>query len=366
MGDGLSKAAEEGADAEALGDMFKNEEIYDTLKSELDGIGLDGDKLNLDPETGKMYYDGKEVDFAKMKDAIFDGDLLGALEDGGVNPDEFTAKTRDEAAKFKTATEGSGRYIDNANLEQDFSYGRQMGGELGETYKDEADWKEKTGKNKDFDDAVEKEKEKAKEDPEKKYCSKWTKVCYTAAALFAGGLLFGIVEAHACKMSGCWLVENTSGAKCKVSALSCNKDNDDSDCPSGGVSVTLPATSCVKFIPKCNKKPPACCAPGGTLGQQKTCDGSGGSCNIITGTGGSCDPLCDCSKVTCPTGYHLHCVNASFWDAWNDMGLPNPFKGLSGLLGKIIKYVVLIIAIIIVVVIVGKLLGMAFGGGKKK
>jgi hypothetical protein len=59
-------------------------------------------------------------------------------------------------------------------------------------------------------------------------------------------------------------------------------------------------------------------------------------------------------------------VNASFWDAWNDMGLPNPFKGLSGLLGKIIKYVVLIIAIIIVVVIVGKLLGMAFGGGKKK
>jgi len=48
----------------------------------------------------------------------------------------------------------------------------------------------------------------------------------------------------------------------------------------------------------------------------------------------------------------MKCVNASFWDAWNDLGLPNPFAGLSGLFTELEKILMYVVAGLIALVLV--------------
>lgn len=319
---------------------------------------------DLQTQDGKISYQGKELDMSQVSDNLANGDIVSAFKDMGVTDPKILDNVSGFQDKYNETVKNSQRYKDQQNLAKSQADGKAQADALGGQPKDEADFEEKTKKmQKEIDDLQKKLEDDQKNGKNDSFCSGWkggTKcLALGLTGVFSLAWLFKQVGDHACEMSGCWLVDS-QGNKCKVSAMSCNDQSGSGNVCTANTIVAGAdfKNACIQYTPNCTAtgspapfgQPDPCCAtgPAGTL--PTSC--SGGNCGIM-GSSNNCSQYCDCKKVKCPSGYNLTCVNASFWDAWNDLGLPNPFAGLSGIFSEIIKIIVYVVLGLLLLVSLG-------------
>lgn len=219
-------------------------------------------------------------------------------------------------------------------------------------------------KNKARFDELQKKLDKIKEDAKngnKKTWGQWTKDKLTDAAKLAaiglGSLAFyEMVKEHQDAMNGCWLIETSTGNKCKIPQLTCNADARKAgtsclpctdDCattfnPCPGVKCTETDGTTKSPFPgsTCNN---CCKATDGTT--KLTCLPDEPSCTD------GCDPMCSSSSYrNIPQGYGLKCVNVDWWTALAD-GVGGLGGDIDSLLKKILQWLLIGLAIIVGIII---------------
>lgn len=216
-------------------------------------------------------------------------------------------------------------------------------------------------KNKARFDELQEKFDKLKEDAKngkKKTWGQWTKDKLTdltkLAAMGLGSYAFyEMVKEHQDSMNGCWLIETSTGNKCKIPQLTCNADARKAGTP------CVPCTDCANnFNPCAGVK----CK---TADDDSPFPGSGCSncCNAADGTTpedclsdapsctDDCDPMCSSSKYrNIPQGYGMKCVNVDWWGALAD-GIGDLGGDTDSLLKKILQWLLIGLAIIVGIII---------------
>jgi hypothetical protein len=219
-------------------------------------------------------------------------------------------------------------------------------------------------KNKARFDELQKKFDKIKEDAKndkKKTWGQWTKDKLTdAAKLAAIGLgsfaFYEMVKEHQDSMNGCWLIETSTGNKCKIPQLTCN-----ADARKAGTSCAACNEDCASTFNPCPGV--KCKATDGTTNNPfpgsncknccKATDGTKDTClpdqPLCTDDG--CDPMCSSSSYrNIPQGYGLKCVNVDWWTALAD-GVGGLGGDVDSLLKKILQWLLIGLAIIVGIII---------------
>lgn len=313
-------------------------------------FNFDISKFSLD-EDGKVLWDGRETNFKGFKDNFFDttdNAMHEAVENAGIdltNPAE-----EDMITKMQNMYKGSEAWNDRLAEKNAKNLGIQIGNKVDIEPGNPGDYAKAIDKDPDIKKANEKVEDMARKEVEKGKITwdvgKWvTSGIKLAGAIFTAEMIYHWIKAHQHAMNGCWLIDPSSGTKCKVKTLTC--DSADYSNPNGGYSMC--GTKYPQFQPgaclKIEKTKGVCPKGAGTLKQCKN---------------GSCGPSCDCSYVSsCPKGWYLHCVNVSFWGAAGDM-FGEAFKAAAGALGKIWRIIKLVLIIVGAVLALGFILWIIF------
>lgn len=220
--------------------------------------------------------------------------------------------------------------------------------------------------------------------------------------------LYNDIKDHQNAMNGCWLVNTTSGNKCKIGLLSdssttknptdtknpftiCDMCTDylgESTTNISGFGPNFGKSSCpaLSFNPGLSSNlktilgsPPKGISPystantyPGTVTGTNTCTFNTPPTSCVTQFTGDVNTACDgngCDNLNnqynLPANCVLKCVNVGFWGAFNDM-FPIPVPSPSTLLDTILKWCLYALGIIIVIFIIyllGKrILNQAFSG----
>lgn len=417
MGDFVGELGELGDAVEGLDLNNLSKEDYDALEEKFKASGVGKifgvggpDGLNVDPTTGKITLGGSELDLSrenlvKVTEDVSKGDFRAAEEKLG-----FSKKAIEDPKFQKYESENLARQADSeavqqqADLENNDTKGKNFvknnPDTVAETPKNGAEVAKTPGAEteannvvKDAQDPVKKEEEKGSWVKEKlgklfdKLVDDGWKI---GLGIYALEMMHAMISHHQHAMNGCWLVSNDgSGTKCKLQdPMTCSGD-DISDC-SGSCSLcsgsqtyptgkgkggkgmqtlntfftagTAPPATCVKYepLPKGAKK-----------GTKQKCKQYLPTCN-----GGDCSPYCDCSKIFCPPGYTLQCVNVSWWGAAADFlgkgfdDIVNATEGAAKSLGKkiwgIAKWILIAFGAIIVCVAIYYVVSYIVEQKKKK
>lgn len=367
--DAMSRAATDEAAEAAMADAFDN----------VRGVDPEAIKIEIDPDTGvrslergefKVSLDQMKVDLDGDIGSDRPPDLQKVFEvfsgDIDYGSDSFKEMNKTKVEQYenspgRSAADDVDASASNGSSIADDAGGNPVDDPSGNDMEEKMNELEK--KNKARYDELSKKFDKLKEDVKngKKSWGKWTEdKLKTAAALAAMGLgsyaFYQMVESHQNAMNGCWLIENSSGNKCKITQLTCdaNARQAGTDClpcqdcvtnktsfnPCPGVECKDKATEKSPFPgTKCDN----CCAPkDGTTAQP--CLPDAPSCSD------GCDTMCSSKYPNLPQGYSMKCVNVDWWGALDD-GIGGLGGDINSLLKNMLKWLLIGLAIIVGVVI---------------
>jgi hypothetical protein len=282
-------------------------------------------------------------------------DLNSAIEpfsNVDVNSPDFKTLQETKIEQFKN----SNAYKDRVNLNKTQNQGTNVQNQAGEITSDNYNNKIRELEQK-FNAKYKTLEEKWNETKTKgdNGGGNWNKIKNFAkfAGIAFGSLeLYNLVEDHKNAMNGCWLVNISTGDKCKILPLTCDSKaresgdlcNNCSVCPSGltfnpcnGIKCPdkttsdFPGQGCSNCCDIKTKSPKGSCIP-----PTSSCDGNDG-----------CDPLCGPSYPSLPSGFSMTCVNASWWQAFADVVGDIP-DDISSTLSNILKWVLKIGIIILI------------------
>jgi len=331
---------------------------FENLNTQLTNIDTKNEIGNITVDNTDLKVDGKSVDISKFNDYMRDGDLKSAIEvlNPDIKLDDPTLKTLDE---YKIQFQKQTGYVDIKNVKDTETEGKANSNKLGGDPTSVDDLNNKLNANPDaketIDKAIKALDDKIKEDSkstDSKTIGKWVKE--SAYKLFKMGLkiavglaisaeLFKLIKDHQNQMNGCWLINIKTGEKCKLSDLTCDSDQanaNDNPCPIDGEDI--PDTTCVSYSPSPSSSPASCI----TISEDNGCSGS------------NCSKYCSPSRVNCPSGYTLQCVNVDFFGALSDL-CEQPLDFGSNLLKNvlnILKYILYGVLIILAIFLIFKLI----------
>jgi hypothetical protein len=375
--EGLLRALGEGG-LEAISREATDMSAELAMKDAFTGVGIDSSiTITTDPDTGERYIVRGEfkVSLTEMK-INFDGDIdskrppdlqkVFEVFSGDIDydSDNFQEMNKTKIEQF----EKSPGMADVNGVDTSTSEGKSTADDAGGNPVDDPsgnDIQERMNelqkRNKARFDKLQEKFDKLKEDANngKKTWGEWTKdTIKDAAKLAAMGLgsyaFYEMVKEHQDAMNGCWLIETSTGNKCKITQLTC-----DADAGKAGTSC-VPCTDCVTnqttFNPctgvKCKNMDDSsfpgsecknCCnANDGTTTQKCLPD-------VPSCTDG-CDPMCSSKYRNIPQGYSMKCVNVDWWGAVAD-GVGGLGGDVDSLLKKILQWLLIGLAIIVGIVI---------------
>lgn len=292
----------------------------------LDTLDLNADAFEIAGTQGDYYLsrDGERVDLSGAAKAMNEGDLLISLEKLKVPRDIITDPDIKEFAKqYKTTWERQAGIQEIAENRAFQEQGNKLTKQMGDP-ENVAEFRKILESN--FDE-VGKEFKTKMEDLKKKIddshmegrggrvrVGKWVKrgVVFGLGALTLAALYSFIVD-HQNSINGCWLVNNSTGEKCKVKTLTCNTNSAFKECTS-------------KYEVCGASKDQPCFAEGVCVKQ------ANGGCSLTIGNSGcknaSCKTYCSNNHLQVPSGYKLVCVNSTFWGAAQDF-FNSPFSFVS-------------------------------------
>lgn len=339
----------------------------------------------LTDQKGEKYMtrNGVRIDPEGSATDMRNGDLKGSIEKLGF-------KTTDIQHFDKYATEWKATVESLPNFQQDRIYDQnsktasQMTKQIGEP-QDAEDMVKRVSQDdninnnfktnmKELADEITKAKNEGKKTIE---VGKWVKRTIELATF--AGTVFGALEFykaikdHQNALNGCWVQKMTADSstsliqqKCKLGDsttysgsqyLTCDKNAATGAgvypiCIPGG---TIPANNCYPNCqtgatgsPSVNCFLANTCVEFGDNDPNNCCktelDNAGGTNpqKCVPSTDGSAYSIyCSCDRIQCPFGYNLLGVNASFWDAYQDM-VRNPFN-FGNILNTIIRIVIYIV-----------------------
>lgn len=368
--DAMSIAATDEAAEAAMADAF----------ADVKGVDPASIKITTDPETGvrslergefkvsltdmKKYLDGdigseRPPDLQKVFE-VFSGDI-------DYNSESFKEMNKTKIEQY----ENSPGMADANDVDASATDGKSAAEDAGGNPVDDPSgnniqerMNELEAKNKARFDELQKKFDKLKEDVKngkKKTWGEWTKdKIKDAASLAAMGLgsyaFYEMVKEHQDAMNGCWLIETSTGNKCKITQLTC-----DADARKAGTDC-LPCQDCVtnktSFNPcpgvECKDKEAAkspfpgtkcdncCSAKDGTTTQACLPD--------VPSCSDGCDAMCSSKYPNIPQGYSMKCVNVDWWGALAD-GVGGLGGDIDSLLKKILQWLLIGLAIIVGIVI---------------
>lgn len=317
---------------------------------------------------------GEVVDLSKVSDDLQDGNIIEVAEELGLPEEKIPPEVKSDIPAYEEAAKNLpiNQTINlNVSLED---YAKKADNDVG--VPKSGDDIEKLMKNDEkFEKEIKKLQEDAKDKGESKIkkASKWFKRLVVVAAAGAIGYeLYEKVHDHACDMAGCWLVNIKSGEKCKIKSLSCGGNANDTcgtttfptpECKNGVCLDGSPCDStkqcgpCIKWKGDCTAdKKTDCCAknqdPNTCCDKTAPSSCSGGTCgSFFSSSGGNCSDNCNSKNIHVPKGYKLVCNQGSFWAAWKDLGLPDPFSG-SGIFSKIFHIIFAIVIFVVILIVV--------------
>ena len=297
---------------------------------------------------------GEPVDMEVYNDALTKGNFEGALKELHV-PDEVldTPEVKELSAKFEDQVKRSATTKMSNELNETIDDGENVRKEAGGDPKTPEEMKEMVDKMDGMEKKLDELRKKLEEDAKGKKgieVGKWVKRTLIGIFVIAGlEELFHLIKEHQDAMNGCWLIDRTSGNKCKVSIMTCssgerNNGNkcsgtDTSGCGIHNDTACFNTDTCVKYKPLAKGQKNQDCAT-----------------KLSQCTSGHCSKYCDCSKIPCPKGKYLRCVNVGFWEAAGDF-LKDPLgltSGLENMVIKLLKYGFFILLALLVVYIAFK------------
>jgi len=391
------------------GDASDIEKINDEFNDKYAKIG-EHSGFQFDKDGNLETSKGEPVDPTKINEKMLNGDFKGALEDLGFEVDgeqEVSIKSEEELYK---KTEG---YKQREALSESEKIGKDLVDKEG--VQPEPNPNDLTAKDKEAlekikqtkIDQLEEEKTAMKEgkEVEKKSWAEKAKetikdkgkqIAKLIAAGFAIGELAKMIKEHQNAMNGCWVVNTSTGAKCKPNFLQCGDNANKTshmcldaayhdDSAKGGVGSWDCSNINTQMGPglcKCGKsKTQFCldhkrCLPvpittkktkesftysmatdpksKSCIKVSQACDNGEikKSCPAGCGTG-ALPPL--------PKGFHYRCVNVSFWSAaadWTKNAAHDIIKGAGGIISDAIKTIFkqfwpIILGVVIVIIVLG-------------
>jgi hypothetical protein len=390
---GISGADLEAKMQEQFSTKFINNDLFSKLSVKYDKVS--GETVITNTETGETMTTkelAKKVNGDFSVDPPVAPDLEGYfkfLAGDSFRTDDATF-TRVDEAKSKSFSESKQKVIQdrmadakkNADAIADKNAIRKGNEDVWNKWKEDAEAKMKSEGKTSWSDTI----------------ASWLKYGVYAFGVY---LTYEAIEDHMNKVNGCWLVNPTTGAKCKILNLSCNASAVDPGangqvCPTckdvlggtnGGASGNTPtnfgsssSNSCPAlswspgFAANLQGSPPVLTLPiatnyqnnypGGTddagkctYENQTVCGGTN-SCNGVASDPCN-DTSCNSSTYNLPPNCILRCVNMTLLEALDDMFngcLPSAPSG-GGILDTIIKYLLYALGIILgvyVVYLVGK------------
>lgn len=377
----LMRALGEGT-LDAMSRAATDEAAEVAMADALDGVrGVDPSniKIKIDPDTGVRTLERGEfkVSIEQMK-VDLDGDIgsdrppdlqkVFEVFSGDIDysSDSFKEMNKTKVEQYENSP---GKSAAN-NVDASTTSGKSIASDAGGNPVDDPSGKDMEEKmnqlraqNQARFDELQKKFNKLKEDAKsgKKTWGEWTKeTLKDVSKLSAMGLgsyaFYQMVKEHQNAMNGCWLIETSTGTKCKITQLTC-----DADARQAGTSC-LPCQDCVTnktaFNPcpgvECKDKAAAkspfpgtkcdnCCSPkDGTIAQ--LCLSDAPSCSD------GCDTMCSSKYPNIPQGYSMKCVNVDWWGALSD-GVGGLGGDIDSLLKNILKWLLIGLAIIVGVVI---------------
>jgi hypothetical protein len=368
--DAMSRAATDEAAEVAMTDAFSGVRDFDPA----------GIRISTDPDTGIRSIGRGEfkISLSDMQ-ADLDGDISGdgkppelknVLEvlskDFDINSDDFKTINDEKIGQFDNS---KGKQASDA-LDERKREGKSAADAAGlppdnATNAEMKELMDKFSENKAQFDELKEKFDQIKEDAKngKKSWGEWTKDKLTdAAKLAAMGLgsyaFYEMVKKHQDAMNGCWMVEISTGKKCKVSQLTC-----DADARQAGINSNTACVSCKDCVT--NKTAFNPCPGVECKGKEKTLypgTGCDNCCSAKDGTTAElclsdvpsctdgCDSNCSSKYRNIPQGYSMKCVSVDWWGALSD-GFGGLGGDISGLLKTILKWLIIGLAILLGIVI---------------
>jgi len=315
-------------------------------------------------DDGELKYKGETIDMGDFSRDLANGDLGKIMTDLGA--DLGDTEVSKFVSDYESAYNKQPGIEDIKDVGDTEAHGSDVEQKVGDVQNTD-DLDEALKKNKELSDDFKKKidelKKKAEEDAKtgkKSSVGKWVKrLLYAGLAVAGIGEIINLIKQHEAEMNGCWLVEKSSGTKCKVGMLTCNSDARKYGTQCGSISgcgknkdeACFTNTTCVKYNPPPSKGVPQTC---------KT--------TLTQCTDGDCSEYCDVTKISVPEGYFLTCVNVNFWGAASDL-FEEPFNFGSNILGsitKILKYALYIGLLLLGLYVLYKLVTFFLGGRKQE
>lgn len=366
--DAMTEAATDETAETAMVDAFKD----------VKGVDVSAIKIETEPASGEriMKRGEFEVKISDMKIDL-DGDISEGKppnlesvfevfsDDIDFNSKDFKDMQKAKADQFENSPGKKAADRVDQSAQQGNSVANEAGGNpvddpSGNDMQKKMD--ELRKRNKARYDELQKKFDQLKEDAKsgkKKGWGEWTKEkLVDAASLAAMGLgsyaFYKMVKQQQDAMNGCWLIEISSGTKCKISNLTC-----DADARQAG-DICLPCSDCIHDKQSFNKCPGVICKgqennpfPGSTC--DNCCDKKDGTTKQpclpdAPSCSDGCDAMCSSKYPNIPQGYSMKCVNVDWWGALVD-GVGGLGGDLSNLLNEILKWLLIAAAILIGIVL---------------
>lgn len=332
----LNKLNVSGVELEMDIDLF-NESGFDEDLSFLDlphdGFSIEGDVSNYRVVTAE----GDVIDLEAVNKGILKGDLGMVIKELKFPDESLSLKTREYMDIYRKQWESKLGTQDLAYIDKVTDDGKVMESEVGvrinnadqleAVLNDDANLKAK------FDNDVNALRTKFSKNSNVQM-GKWVKrgVILTAAGLTVSEV-WKMINNHRKEMNGCWLVNTSTGNKCKIATMSkCGKND---------------KWLCANNMHVCGSLKTENCFPQGkclVLNDDGSCGDALGSCVD--------DKECHkyCGNIDAPEGYRTYCVNVNFWGAADDFfgDVLAPTKWFKWILYIGIAVVILVIIVMLI------------------
>lgn len=277
-------------------------------------MGIETAEFDIRNDAGvyNLYKNGQVLNLSKAAEWMELGDLQSSLKELGVDESISSDPViREYSDRYRDAWSEQKGVQDKLKIDQNGRIGRKLNALMGtptnakelELMLDNVESLDEDVKKK-FKNLKKKLYEAKKLGKKTRYGT-WIKTSiFIIVGGFSADIIFTAIKNHNIALNGCWLVNNITGAKCKVKALSCgpvqqgikycdpNKfktcgPTQTAKCFSKDVCVAAKGVKCTKTLPEC--------------------------------TGSGCNPFCSSSSLHIPEGFSLKCVNLDFWGAAQDL-----------------------------------------------
>lgn len=298
-------------------------------------LDLPHDEFMIDgvPSNYEVVKNGVPIDLEIIHKGIINGDLKTVLNELGFSSEDFSSKIHDYIERYKDQWQKELGTQDISLVEYRTENGIRTDELIGSPIDSAQALQDALDTNKDLKDKFNKDIKKLREKFSKNSnitVGTWIKrgITLTVAGLTINEI-WRMINEHKHLMNGCWMINITTGGKCKITTLSkCGSPDTKYACTARNHVCGETGTEDCFSTGKCLAK-----------NQENVCVD-----NIQSCTHENCSKYC--GSIDVPEGYRTHCVNINFWGAASDF-----FNNILTPSTSWIKIIIFIVIVMIVIAI---------------